>query len=61
MPVKKCNLMPKELESPKPPTADQIAELAERGEDISRFFTRKGKMMPPIAPDAKEDGHGQED
>jgi hypothetical protein len=40
--------MPKTLESPKPPTADEIAELADRGEDISRFFTRKGKMMPPI-------------
>jgi hypothetical protein len=32
----------------KPPTEDEIAELADRGEDISRFFTRKGKMMPPI-------------
>ncbi len=40
--------MPKTLESPKPPTADEIAELADRGENISRFFTRKGKMMPPI-------------
>jgi hypothetical protein len=40
--------MPKTLESPKPPTADEIAELADRGEDISRFFTRKGKMMPPL-------------
>jgi hypothetical protein len=40
--------MPKELESPKPPTADEIAELADRGEDISRFFTNAGKMMPPI-------------
>ena len=40
--------MPKTLEATKPPTADEIAELADRGEDISRFFTRKGKMMPPI-------------
>jgi hypothetical protein len=40
--------MPKALESPNPPTADEIAELADSGEDISRFFTRKGKMMPPI-------------
>ena len=40
--------MPKTLESPRPPTADEIAELADSGEDISRFFTRKGKMMPPI-------------
>jgi hypothetical protein len=40
--------MPKTLESPKLTTADEIAELADSGEDISRFFTRKGKMMPPI-------------
>jgi hypothetical protein len=40
--------MPTILESPKPPTADEIADMADRGEDISRFFTRKGKMMPPI-------------
>jgi len=40
--------MPKTLESPKPLTADEIADLADKGEDISRFFTKKGKMMPPI-------------
>ena len=40
--------MPKTLESPEPPTADEIAEMADRGEDISRFFTNTGKMMPPI-------------
>jgi hypothetical protein len=40
--------MPKTLESPKPPTADEIAELADRGENVSRYFTGKGKMMPPI-------------
>ena len=40
--------MPKTLDSPKPPTADEIAELADNGEDISRFFTAKGKRMPPI-------------
>jgi hypothetical protein len=40
--------MPKALESPKKLTADEIAELADKGDDISRFFTRKGKMMPPI-------------
>ena len=36
------------LDSPKPPTADEIAEMADRGENVSRFFTGKGKMMPPI-------------
>ena len=40
--------MPKTLESRKPPTADEIAELADKDENISRFFLRKGKMMPPI-------------
>ncbi|MGA2166981.1 MAG: hypothetical protein ABSG62_02135 [Terracidiphilus sp.] len=40
--------MPKTLESPKPPTADEIADLADSGLNISRFFTNKGKMMPPI-------------
>jgi hypothetical protein len=39
--------MPKTLDSTKILTADEIAELAESGESISRLFT-KGKMMPPI-------------
>jgi hypothetical protein len=39
--------MPKTLEQPKTHTADEIAELADSGENISRFFS-KGKMMPPI-------------
>ncbi len=29
------------------PTADEIADMAERGEDISRYFTNKGKMKYP--------------
>jgi hypothetical protein len=40
--------MPKTLEPPKTLTADEIAELADSGEDILRFFTGKGKMMQPI-------------
>jgi len=40
--------MGKTLEATTPPTADEIAELADRGEDISQFFTRKGKMMQPV-------------
>jgi len=28
--------------------ADEIAELAMKGEDISRFFTNKGEMRPPV-------------
>jgi hypothetical protein len=38
--------MPKIAE--KIPTADEIAEMADRGEDISRFFTGNGKMKPPL-------------
>ncbi len=30
------------------PTADEIAEMAERGEDISRFFTNKGQVKYPV-------------
>ena len=29
------------------PTADEIADLAESGKDISKFFTNKGKMKYP--------------
>jgi len=40
--------MPKTAKVTKPASADEIAEMADRGEDISRFFTNKGKMMHPI-------------
>jgi hypothetical protein len=29
-------------------TAESIARLAEKGQDISSYFTNKGKMMPPL-------------
>ena len=29
-------------------SADEIARRADRGEDVSRFFTNSGRMMPPI-------------
>jgi len=29
-------------------SADEIAHLADRGEDVSRFFTNRGRMMVPI-------------
>jgi hypothetical protein len=32
----------------KPVPAESIARRAERGEDVSRFFTNQGKMMRPI-------------
>jgi len=40
--------MARTLQSRKLPTADEIADVADKGEDISGFFTNKGKMMPPI-------------
>ncbi len=30
------------------PTADEIAEMAMAGEDISHFFNNKGQMKPPV-------------
>ena len=38
--------MPKRSE--KIPIADELAEMADRGEDISRFFTGEGQMKPPL-------------
>lgn len=32
----------------KSPSADEIAELAMKGENVSRFFTNDGEMRPPI-------------
>ena len=32
----------------KKPTADEIAEMAMSGKDISRYFTNKGEMRPPL-------------
>ena len=29
-------------------SAESIARLAERGKNVSRFFTNSGRMMPPI-------------
>ena len=34
-------------ETYKKSTADEIANMADRGEDISRYFTNKGKMKYP--------------
>lgn len=33
---------------PKPVSAESIARLADRGKDVSRFFTNSGKMIPPV-------------
>lgn len=29
-------------------TPDQIAEIADKGKDVSKFYTGKGKMLSPI-------------
>jgi hypothetical protein len=34
--------------SKKPPTADDIAEMATRGEDVSRFFTNEFTVVRPV-------------
>ena len=40
--------MKKAAEERRPLTADEIAEMADRGEDISRFFTNKGRLIRPV-------------
>ena len=30
------------------PTADEIAEMADDGKDVSEYFTNKGKMKQPV-------------
>jgi hypothetical protein len=40
--------MRKTRKKAKPVGAKEIARLAERGEDVSRFFTNSGRMMEPI-------------
>lgn len=32
----------------KMPTADEIAEMAMSGKDISSYFSNKGQMKPPV-------------
>jgi hypothetical protein len=46
-PGKRKNYMKKPAKK-KSPTADEIAELAMKGDDVSKFFTNKGEMRPPI-------------
>ena len=40
--------MNKTRRSRKPISAEGIAGLADRGKDVSRFFTNKGRMVAPI-------------
>jgi hypothetical protein len=32
----------------KPPRAEDIAEKADRGEDVSKYFTNNGRMKQPV-------------
>ena len=32
----------------KRPAAEEIAEMAERGENVSKYFTNKGRMKQPV-------------
>ena len=52
--------MPKMLESLHQSTADEIAEFADDRKDISRFFSRKGKMVTPSLSAKKEEGYEHE-
>ena len=40
--------MKKTLKHRHPPSAEAIARRADRGENISRFFTNSGRLMEPI-------------
>ena len=46
--AKKASKRTHSIAKPKPPSAEAIARMADRGEDVSRFFTNKGRMMQPI-------------
>ena len=59
--MKNSHFMPETPESHKPPTADEIAKLADCGEDVSSFFNRKGKMKPQMQSATEEESNGQED
>lgn len=38
----------KKIREPKLVSAESIARLADKGQNVSRFFTNRGRMMPPI-------------
>jgi hypothetical protein len=40
--------MKKIRKSAKPVSAEAIAQLADRGQDVSRFFRGRGRMVQPI-------------
>jgi polyhydroxyalkanoate synthesis regulator phasin len=36
-------------------SAESIARMADQGKDVSRFFTNRGRMMPPAAKRLDDD------
>ena len=40
--------MKRTRETKKVPSAESIARMADRGKDVSRYFTNRGRMMHPI-------------
>jgi hypothetical protein len=42
------NFMKQTSKSKAVPTVEQIAQMADKGKDISKHFTNRGKMMPAI-------------
>ena len=40
--------MKKTSKTKRPALAESIARLADNGQDISSYFTNRGKMMPPL-------------
>ena len=40
--------MKKTSKMKRPASAESIASLADNGQDISSYFTNRGKMMPPL-------------
>jgi hypothetical protein len=46
--VRRPSYTQKIRKSAKPVAAEEIAKMADRGEDVSRFFRGKGRMVQPI-------------
>jgi hypothetical protein len=44
----------KNIHKPKTPSAEQIAQMADKSLDVSRHFTNHGKMMPAISEALRE-------
>jgi hypothetical protein len=40
--------MPKTRKQPRPVPAESIARIAEKGGNVSRFFSNRGRMVQPI-------------